>query len=362
TDIEQVLGTNVFKPWVLVNKPFEAEYPGERRWNLNAPQLRFSVKPDPENLLFPTWMKVLNHCGSSLDKTLEQHAWAKANSIKSGGEYLKCWLASIFQEPDQPLPYLFFYGPQNSGKSIFHEAFDLLVTHGCERADVALTNPQGFNAELENAILCVVEETDLRLSKVAYNRIKDWVTSRYLPVHKKGITPYRVKNTTHWIQCGNDHKVCPIFPGDTRITMCFVPSLEPLELIPKRDLLELLEKEATDLITELMNLELPKTNDRLNVPVVITDDKLTAEENSLSQLEVFIQEKCKLVHGHRLLFSDFYDRFLESLPPNEVPLWTKQKVSKEVPIRIPKGRLAENNQLALGNITFDLTANNLDER
>jgi chaperonin GroEL (HSP60 family) len=43
---------------------------------------------------------------------------------------------------------LFFFGPENSGKSIFHEAFNELVTTGVVMADRALTNQSDFNGEL----------------------------------------------------------------------------------------------------------------------------------------------------------------------------------------------------------------------
>src|SRR5690606_33656401 len=103
------------------------------------------------------------------------------------------------------LPYLFLYGPQGSGKSIFHEALSLLVTKGIVRADAALISQSGFNGELVSAVLCVIEETDLRQNKtIAYNRIKDWVTGKTINIHVKGGTPYSAANMTHWLQCANE--------------------------------------------------------------------------------------------------------------------------------------------------------------
>lgn len=32
-------------------------------------------------------------------------------------------------------------------------------------------------------------------------------------------TPYKFPNTTHWVECASDISCCPVFPGDTRITM-----------------------------------------------------------------------------------------------------------------------------------------------
>jgi hypothetical protein len=67
-------------------------------------------------------------------------------------DYLLYWIACMLRDPFEPLPYLFFYGDQNSGKSIFHEAVSLLMTKGVAAADRALTNANDFNGELANAV------------------------------------------------------------------------------------------------------------------------------------------------------------------------------------------------------------------
>jgi len=351
-DVTQILGSSIFKCWTMVNKPFQPEYPGEREWNKGAAQLRFLPSKDLENLSFPTWTRLLNHCGSGLDEAVKSNSWCRANGILRGGEYLKCWAASLFKEPLEPLPYLFFYGPQNSGKSIFHEALNLLLTKGYKRVDAALISQAGFNAELEGAIICVIEETDLRKNLQAYNRIKDWVTSLSLLIHCKGKTPYHVPNTNHFIQCSNDHQSCPIFAGDTRITMCYVEPLSPLDLIPKKILIPMLEKEAPHFLAEILNLELPPSMDRLNVPVLLTEDKTMVQNLNKTHLEMFLEEKCTSVLGKMIKFSDFFAKFQEWLDPNEVHRWSKIRVGREVPPQYPKGRLHETAQFYLGNVAW----------
>ena len=64
-------------------------------------------------------------------------------------------------DPFQPAPFLFFFGPENSGKSIFYESLQLLVTKGVVEADRALTNANDFNGELAGAIICAIEEKDI---------------------------------------------------------------------------------------------------------------------------------------------------------------------------------------------------------
>lgn len=345
-----VIGQAVSTPWTIVNLPFQPEYPGDREWNRDSAQLRFTPNPNTDNLKYDTWMKVLRHCGSSLDSVLKNVPWAKSNGILTGGDYLKVWVASLFQQPTQPLPYLFLYNPaQQTGKSTLHEALSILLTKGYQRVDNALVNPQGFNGEMAGAILCVVEETDLRASKVAYNRIKDWVTSRDLPIHPKNGTPYQTVNTTHYIQCSNPRESCPIFGNDTRITMLFVPELT--DNIPKAELFRRLEKEAPDFLAEVLSLEIPLAVDRLNIPAIDTADKRQASDSNKSQLELFLEEKCKFAEGETIKFSDLYDMFMEFCDPGEVRNWSKIRLGREMPVMYPKGRMKNANaQYFFGNI------------
>ena len=351
-DIKQVIGNSVLKPWEITNLPFQPEYPGDRKWNRDAPQLRFPIKADRENLRFPTWTKILTHLGKNLDTAIKTHPWAVNNGIVSGADYLKCWIASLFQEPMQPLPYLLFWGDQDSGKSIFHESLELLLTRGYMRADMALTSGSSFNGELENAIICVVEETDLGKNKVAYNRIKDWVTSPMLPIHHKGQTPYSIRNLTHWIQCVNGYEMGPVFPGDTRITMIKVGAIDPLDMIPKKLLIPRLVEEASDFLTSVLSLELPPSNDRLNIPIITTSDKVTAAKHNQTMLDAFLEDRCHHVLGEKIRFGEFHDAFWEYLDPSDQQNWSKIKTGRCLPLHYPKGRLREDNYHYIGNISW----------
>jgi len=351
-DINSIMGTSVLKCWSLVNNPFQAEYPGNRQWNRDAAQLRVRPSLDKDVLCYPTWTKVLAHTGSGLDEALRDSPWACANGIQSGGDYLKCWLAALIQYPTQPLPYLFFYGPQNSGKSILHEIFEQLLTKGYKRADQAIKSKGDFNAELEGAVLCIIEETNLRQNADAYNKIKDWVTAPSLSIHQKGKTPFLTRNTTHWIQCANDHTYCPIFPGDTRITMSYVRPLDPLELIPKERLLSQLESEASDFLAELQRMELPPSGDRLRVPVVSTSEKRAVEATNESPVMSFIRERCDIEDGYWIKFSEFYDELLKSLEPDEIGRHTKIFVGRQLPPTCPKARSRTDSQQHIGNIKW----------
>jgi hypothetical protein len=291
TEAEIIEGKCIRRSWRLVNKPFQPEYTGDREWNRNSVQLRYAPLESRENLHYPTWLSLLNHLGKSLDVSVQSHPWCKENNVLTGADYLKCWIASLFQYPDKKLPYLFFYGEENTGKSTFHEALSLLMTGGVQRAETALTSPGSFNGELENAVLCVVEdkgEFQLKKNKLAHGRIKDWVTSPEIQIHPKNKQPYNVPNYSHWSQSSNSADACPVFPGDTRITVIYVDKLE--KIIPPNVFKGLLEKEAQHFITEMLHLELPPPSSRLNVPIIETDEKIQLQEYNLDALQVFVKE------------------------------------------------------------------------
>jgi len=178
----------------------------------------------------------------------------------------------MIRAPFQPLPYLFMYGEQNSGKSIFHEALSLLMTRGVASADRALTNANDFNGELANAVLAHIEEKNLkRVRGGAYNKIKDWVTSPVLWIHKKGAQPYPQQNSLHFIHAAND-AACPIHFGDSRIVMIRVWPFAPPE-IPKELLLAALRREGPHFTHTLLNFPLPAVEGRLGLPVITTESK-----------------------------------------------------------------------------------------
>ena len=349
-EITSIMGTAILKPWKVVNKPFQPEYPGDREWNRNAAQLRYPPAQDTDDLQYPTWLKILEHCGSGLDDAIKVHPWCKANGILSGADYLKIWVASIFQDPYAALPYLFFYGPEDSGKSSYHRALKTLLTRGYSRGDAALTNQQGFNGELDGAIICVVEETDLRKNKIANRRMKDWVEADDFNCTYKGKTTFLAMNTMHWIQCDNDFQACAVFSGDTRVTMCHVKAIDPLEMIPKKKLFPMLAKEAPEFLAEILSLEIPESDSRLNVPVIHTHAKAAVQKLNQSSLELFIDEMCIPTPGQMIKVSDFYNKFFNWLDPDEQASWSKIKMNRSLPPEFPKARRRKDGHHYIGNV------------
>lgn len=328
-DAEIAMGKAELVPWKLVTVPFCDEYPGDRQWNLGAPQLRVTPAPRPESGSpnpHPHWDLLLDHLGGDLDK----HINPSVDGFHSGRDYLQGWFASVIQQPYEPLPYLFFYGPQASGKSTFHESFDLLVTGGVVKASRALTSKTDFNGELAGAILCVIEEIDLTKDTATLNRIKEVVTCKKLSIRKMRTDPFMLPNTTHWVHCANSMESVPVFDGDSRITMIYVP--KPTKEIPKTLLLDRLKDEAPAFLRTLLDYELPPLTGRLRIPVIDTGQKKWLIAQNRSSVERFIAERVVFDGGMRIKFADFYDEFQKWLPETEAKDWGRNKTSRRLPV------------------------------
>lgn len=270
------MGLMVRHPWRLVSRPFAPEFPGERRWNLNAVQLRHAPAPGQH----PTWDMVLAHVGRELGD--------------GGREYLTAWIAYIVRHPECRLPYLFLHGPEDSGKSLIHEAIErCLFTRGVVKADRALTSQSDFNGELISAVLCVVEERDISRTPGARAKIKEATTALTLSIRRMRTDTYEIPNHTHWLQCANHIDACPIHWGDTRIVCLHVRP--PANPIPKDQLLDALTREAPAFGHTLLTMALPPVEGRLAMQVIETPSKRRAADGNVPE---FISAVAEMMREH----------------------------------------------------------------
>lgn len=362
SEVDQILGTAIIQPYILVNRPFDIEYPPGRLWNRKGAKYRFERSQNVDNLEFPTWLKILNHIGNNLTPFLKINPWAISNNIKTGADYLILWIAAIFQQPYARSPYLFLYSEEeNTGKSTLHEAISKLLggspPNGYMKVNEALKANQQFNAELQHAILCVVEELDLNPkrtdAKISNNRIKELVTAEYIGLHEKNKTPNMVLNTTHWCQCSNDKMSCPIFKNDSRITMIKVDPIDEIDIIPRTEMFKKIEHEAPDFLTHILSIEIPQSNDRLIIPALETEDKKMVQNSNLTLVEQFIRESCHIIDGATILWAEFYTRFSATLEMSEADKWTKKFTGFRMPEYHPRGRRRKDNQYFVANLSFD---------
>ena len=354
---DPILGGAVFNSWLLVNEPFQPEYPGGRKWNRDSAQFAFDPieLAEGETPKHPTWDLLLNHCGSDLDEYIKDLDWCKKWGINNGGEYLLAWVACMIQNPFGKLPYLFMYGPQNTGKSSFHEALEILFTSGVKKADRALTSEQGYNGELKDVILAVIDEVDInKAGSTAYNKLKEWTTGDNISIHAKYKTVQDVKSTLHFVQMANSRSSLPVFPGDTRITAMYVPPIE--NEIPRDKFKTLIRDEAPHFLRTLLDYETQPADGRLMLPVVETQGKKDAIESNADDLEQFIKDHCYNVPGQATKFSDFKKRFFNTLEEYQKGEWKDRAIKSKLSENFPVGRGKKINQIIVGNLTFDSDA------
>ena len=275
------------------------------------------------------------------------------HNIMSGADYLLYWTAYLLRDPFQPLPYLFLFGNQNSGKSILHQAIGVLMTKGVASADRALNSANDFNGELANCVLAYIEETDLSANGGrAYARIKDWTTNDELWIRRMRTDAYKQRNTLHFVQTKNRLSNVYLEKNDTRIVVIFVPDLGPGEEIPKNELKAKLQEEAPHFMRTLMDLTLPSPHSRFGLPPLRTQNKDRAEAINCDLLESFIADHCFPVVGEMVEFGTFYKLFLESLPDGQRGNWRKGLVLDEIKQRFPYGAYTDNKRM-IGNLSFE---------
>jgi hypothetical protein len=309
-------------PWSLVNEPFQPEELEGRRWNKDG--AKFAVKPEPGP--FPTWQRMLDHVGNSLNPIVLTNEWCKYALVKTGGQYLFKWIAAMFQRPKGRCAYLFLHGPQESGKSTLHEALRMLLARGYVRANHALKSKEGFNGEIANAILCAVEEIDLSdPRRDTHERVKDWVTGEVISVRALYRQAIDYVNTTHWIQAAQKRSFMPVLPGDTRITEIFVEHAEAP--VPKDQFMALLAKEAPAFLHAVLGAPLPESTGRLLVPALATAGK--DEQAGAAQTEL---EDWMTSHQWLELSEDaMIGAFLDWLPGASRNNWDRGRVMRELP-------------------------------
>jgi hypothetical protein len=151
---------------------------------------------------------------------------------------------------------------------------------------------------------------------------------------------YEIPNSLHFIQTANTQTACPIFDGDTRITMAYVGPI--IQEIPKPILMAALEDEAPGFIGTILALEPGESPSRLRLPCVNTEQKMVLAKTGQNVLESFIDENCDLGEENRALYSDVYEKFLSSLSSFEKHQWKKPAFTRALPVSCSVVRGAHN--------------------
>lgn len=260
--------------WTMQNLPFQPEFPGGRVWNIGA-QLAFEATKEDRDLYHPHWDMILKQIGQGLDAAVRLDSWCLDNGVADGATYLLYWCASLFQRPSQKLPYLFIFGPEETGKSTLHRALGLLMSKGHVEARNALLTE--YNAELDGAILAYIEEVNLSgKNGDVFSRLKDFVTADKITIHAKYANPYQSVSHLHWIQVSNHQEYCPIFPSDSRIVVIHAAEKLEQDLRWEDQLKPALKAQSPDFLRTLFDIRLPDGIGRLWLPVLSTEAKREA--------------------------------------------------------------------------------------
>ena len=337
-------------PWTLSFLPFAGEYPGERLWNFRAPQ--FAVEPNISGGDHPTIDKVFEHIGLSLDDGVQENAWCRANGITCGRDYLRAWVASVIQSPEQILPYLFMVGPQNSGKSSFHELLSVMFTSGVEDGGNALCSSAGHNFEIARAVVVYLEEKDLSQEKTqTYARLKEWVTAKTLTVHQKYHTPYSQPNMLHFVQMGNSTSNMPLEDGDTRIVVIDVPAIKVP--VAKQLFEKSLRAEVPSFLRTLLNTKLGDPCDRMRIPTIMTE----AKSCMLSEAMTPVMRACaKLLvssPGDSVSIKELYLQYVDLCNEDGVKAVSVGAFTGEVKVRSDRyviGYVGKTKEQSFGNV------------
>lgn len=302
------------EPWTIINVPFGPEEPGGRIWNKDGARLAFT----PKEGSCPTWDQLFRVVGRSLD------AYVQPYGFKSGADYLRAWVGSVFQRPFTKLPWLFLWGGEDRGKSTLQEALKKLLAKGWADARVAVESEQQFSKELAGSVICIVEEATLK--KTALERIKRWVTGVEINIHGKGKTPYTIPNSSHWIQCAQRITDCPFKSGDTRVTAIEVLGAQEGEIMSKEAMMTKLEEEAPAVLWQLLHLELPPVRGRMGVPTITTVEKAAQQEADRTPLESWCEK-----HPESLSMTDekMVAEFMLTLEGKTLHEWSSSRILSE---------------------------------
>ena len=350
---DEVIAMMQNNPWMLGNYPFGPSELPERTWNRCL--ARFACEPSEVHGPHPHFDKIFDHLGKGLDQAVWDAEWASEWGLEGGADYLRYWVASAVKHPYEPLPYLFFFGQQGCGKSIFVEMLKMLFPDSAGEISQAVLSESGFNGEALGKVFCYIEEKDLtgKQAQRAYERIKEWVMAKEISIHPKGKTPYMTRNTSKFIHFANNINSIKIDRDDTRVVAVDVGKLH--NPIPKTIMENRLEEEIPFFLRTLMTTEIPPAVERCRVPHINTVAKMELGECNMSVVQKFAQDQLKPCPGNVIEFKDFKSRFDTFCGVKNISVMGMNAISSELRKMedlLVLGKYGNTNKVHIGNVKF----------
>jgi len=126
---------------------------------------------------------------------------------KIHADFVKMWIAQMFQYPENKSIHLIFIGLEGSGKGTFVKFFETLMggSHRCWEC----TDPQEhifgkFNDMMKKAFLVILNEADKSGTYHANNRMKALITEPTINIQPKGKTSYTMKSYHRFMSFSNN--------------------------------------------------------------------------------------------------------------------------------------------------------------
>jgi hypothetical protein len=126
---------------------------------------------------------------------------------KIHADFVKMWIANMFQYPENKSIHLIFIGLEGTGKGTFVKFFETLMggAHRCWEC----TNPQEhifgkFNDMMKKAFLVILNEADKSGTFHALNRMKALISDPTIDIQPKGKTSYTMRSCHRYMSFSNN--------------------------------------------------------------------------------------------------------------------------------------------------------------
>lgn len=135
------------------------------------------------------------------------HIDVMVNYNKIHADFVKMWIAQMFQYPENKSIHLIFIGLEGSGKGTFVKFFETIMggPHRCWEC----TDPQEdifgkFNDMMKKAFLVILNEADKSGTYHANNKMKALITEPTINIRPKGKTSYTMRSCHRWMSFSNN--------------------------------------------------------------------------------------------------------------------------------------------------------------
>ena len=323
-DAAKEMSLAIDQAFKIANIPFSPEYPEHGVWNRLGAQLAF----EPAEGEHPMWNRILEGLGEGINVDVLADEWCRRSGIVTGAQYLLTWIAAMFQRPAEKLAYLFLFSESEStGKSTLHESLATLMTRGWVLAKRSLTTD--FNGELDGQVLAVVDDFALPAKKgQVHNTVKELITGDFFSCRALFMQAVNVRSYLHWIHTANTRSACPVFDGDTRITVIEVLGAD--EKVTREVLRARVKAEGPAFLHTVMHLKLPAAGERLLVPALDGSWKQAIAQENMDEFERWLSDTPGWVWKTD---EEIQEGFLDTLHHERAVFWPPHKLRQSLPAK-----------------------------